>query len=257
MADMTPERLDKERPTRPVAARTAVPESGPVVGCGALNEMVDNLGVAPLRTEDRLREAIVTGSLQPNERLVESDLAGRLGVSRTLIRAALVRLEHEGLVEHERHRGARVRLVSEHEAVEILETRAVLEGLAARLAAERANAEDVDDLKGVLADMQELREADDLLAVSDLNAQLHRRLLEISAHETATRLIGALNSQMVRFQYRTILLPGRSERSFAEHAEIVAAIATHDGERAEAAMRAHLSSVADALRREAPPSTGQ
>jgi DNA-binding GntR family transcriptional regulator len=214
--------------------------------------MVDNLGAAPLRAEDRLREAIVTGRLQPNERLVESDLARSLGVSRTLVRAALVRLEHEGLVEHERHRGARVRLVSEGEAVEILETRAVLEGLAARLAAERATAADVEDLKGILADMQSLREADDLLAVSDLNAQLHRRLLEISGHETASRLIGALNSQMVRFQYRTILLPGRSERSFAEHAEIVAAIATHDGERAEAAMRTHLSSVADALRRQTP-----
>ena len=83
--------------------------------------------------------------------------------------------------------------------------------------------------------MQRLREADDLLAVSDLNAQLHRRLLEISGHDTAARLIGTLNSQMVRFQYRTILLPGRSERSFAEHAEIVAAVATDDGERAELA----------------------
>ncbi|HEY1713536.1 MAG TPA: GntR family transcriptional regulator [Solirubrobacteraceae bacterium] len=217
-----------------------------------MNEMVDNLGVAPLRAEDRLREAIVTGRLQPNERLVESDLARSLGVSRTLIRGALARLEHEGLVEHERHRGARVRLVSESEAVEILETRSVLEGLAAQLAAERATAVDVDDLKGILAEMQRLREADDLLAVSDLNAQLHRRLLEISGHETAARLIDTLNSQMVRFQYRTILLPGRSERSFAEHAEIVAAVATHDGERAERAMRTHLSSVADALRRDAP-----
>jgi DNA-binding GntR family transcriptional regulator len=215
--------------------------------------MVDNVGIAPLRAEDRLREAIVTGRLQPNEHLVESDLARRLGVSRTLIRAALVRLEHEGLVEHERHRGARVRLVSEPEAVEILETRAVLEGLAARLAAERATAQDVEDLKGILADMQQLREAHDLVAVSDLNAQLHRRLLEISGHETAARLIGTLNSQLVRFQYRTILLPGRSERSFAEHAEIVAAVATRDGDRAEAAMRTHLSSVADALRLHAPP----
>jgi DNA-binding GntR family transcriptional regulator len=217
-----------------------------------VSEPVDNLGVAPPRAEDRLREAIVSGRLQPNERLVESDLARSLDVSRTLIRAALVRLEHEGLVEHERHRGARVRLVSEREAVEILETRAVLEGLVARLAAERAEAEDVTDLKDTLAEMERLREADDLLAVSDLNAQLHRRLLEISGHETASRLIGALNSQMVRFQFRTILLPGRSERSFAEHAEIVAAVATHDGERAEAGTRIHLSSVADALRRQVP-----
>src|ERR1700753_1067080 len=120
--------------------------------------MVDNLGIAPLRAEDPLRQAIVSGRLQPNERLVESDLARSLGVSRTLIRAALVRLQHEGLVEHERHRGARVRLVSESEAVEILETRSVLEGLAARLAAERATAEDVGGLKGILAEMQRLRQ---------------------------------------------------------------------------------------------------
>ena len=217
-----------------------------------LDEMVDHVGVVPVRAEDRLREAIVSGRLQPNERLVESDLARSLGVSRTLIRAALVRLEHEGLVEHERHRGARVRLVSQGEAVEILESRAVLEGLATRLAAQRATADDVEDLKTILAEMQRLRESDDLLGVSDENAKLHRRLLDISGHETAARLIGTLNSQMVRFQYRTILLPGRSERSFAEHAEIIAAVAARDGDRAEAAMRAHLSSVADALRRHAP-----
>jgi DNA-binding GntR family transcriptional regulator len=216
-----------------------------------VEETADKLDAEPLRAEDRLRDAIVSGRLQPNERLVESDLARSLGVSRTLVRSALVRLEHEGLVEHERHRGARVRLVSQGEAVEILETRAVLEGLAARLAAERATPTDVDDLKEVLAEMERLRAAHDLLAVSDLNAQLHRRLLEISGHETAARLIGALNSQMVRFQYRTILLPGRSARSFAEHAEIIAAVSSGDGERAEAAMRTHLSSVADALRREA------
>jgi DNA-binding GntR family transcriptional regulator len=213
--------------------------------------MLDKAGVVPLRAEDRLREDIVSGRLQPNERLVESDLAHAMGVSRTIIRAALVRLEHEGLVEHERHRGARVRLVSQDEAVEILDARAVLEGLAARLAAQRAAAEDVEDLKTILADMQRLREADDLLAVSDENAKLHRRLLDISGHETAARLIGTLNSQMVRFQYRTILLPGRSERSFAEHAEIIAAVAAGDGDRAEAAMRTHLSSVANALRRQA------
>ena len=213
--------------------------------------MVDKVRVVPLRAEDRLREAIVSGRLQPNERLVESDLARSMGVSRTIIRSALVRLEHEGLVEHERHRGARVRLVSQDEAVEILDARAVLEGLAARLAAERATPDDVEDLKTILAEMQRLREADDLLAVSDENAKLHRKLLAISGHQTAARLIAALNSQMVRFQYRTILLPGRSERSFAEHAEIIAAVAAGDGDRAEAAMRTHLSSVANALRRQA------
>ena len=80
------------------------------------------------RVEDRLRDAIVTGRFQPSERLVEVDVARELGVGRSAVRTALARLEHEGLVEHERHRGARVRLVGAREAVEILETRAVLEG---------------------------------------------------------------------------------------------------------------------------------
>ena len=221
-----------------------------MVASKTLNKMVDNIGATPPRPEDRLREAIVTGRLQPNERLIESELASFLGVSRSVVRAALVRLEHEGLVEHERHRGARVRLVEQSEAVEILEARAVLEGLASRHAAQRATPQDIEDLKAILAEMQRLRSAGDLLRVSDENAKLHRRLIDISGHETASRLIGTLNSQMVRFQYRTILLPGRSERSAAEHAAIIDAVAAGDGDGAETAMRTHLSQVADALRRE-------
>jgi DNA-binding GntR family transcriptional regulator len=215
---------------------------------GRVDEIADQISVVPLRAEDRLREAIVTGRLQPNERLVESDLASSLGVSRTLIRTALARLEQEGLVEHERHRGARVRLVEHSEAVEILEARSVLEGLAARFAAQRATAEDIDELEQILEEMRQRREADDLLGVSEENARLHRRLLEISGHATASRLIASLNTQIVRFQYRTILLPGRGERSLTEHVAIIDAIAAGDPDAAEAAMRTHLSHVAEALR---------
>jgi DNA-binding GntR family transcriptional regulator len=224
---------------------------GPRGSFERVEEVVDNTS-ASRRAEDRLRDEIVNGRLQPNERLIESDLARFLGVSRTVVRAALVRLEHEGLVEHERNRGSRVRFVELSEAVEIQEVRAVLEGLAARLAAQRATPEDVESLLSILADMQRLREADDLLGVSNENAKLHRRLLEISGHATASRLIATLNSQIVRFQYRTILLPGRGELSAAEHDAIVDAIAAGDGDAAEDAMRAHLSHIADALRDSQP-----
>jgi DNA-binding GntR family transcriptional regulator len=217
-----------------------------------VEEVVVEKTSASRHAEDRLRDEIVNGLLQPNERLIESDLARMLGVSRTVVRAALVRLEHEGLVEHERHRGSRVRLVELSEAVEIQEARAVLEGLAARLAAQRATPADVESLKAILAEMQRLRQADNLLGVSNENAKLHRRLLEISGHETASRLIATLNSQIVRFQYRTILLPGRSERSAVEHAAIVDAIASGDANAAEDAMRTHLSHIADALRGSQP-----
>ncbi len=169
-------------------------------------------------------------------------------MGRSAVRTALARLEQEGLVEHEPHRGARVRLVDVGEAVEILEARAVLEGLVARHAAVRATDADVDGLRHILAEMRRLLDRGDLLAASDENAVLHRRLREISGHETASRLISTLRSQLVRFQYRTILLPGRSERSYAEHEAIVAAIAARNPEAAERAMRSHLSNVAAALR---------
>jgi DNA-binding GntR family transcriptional regulator len=217
-----------------------------------VDKIVDNHWAAgredPERPEDRLRAAIVAGQLLPNERLVEADLTRRFGVGRSAVRTALARLEHEGLVELEPHRGARVRLVSVTEAVEILQARAALEGLAANRAARNATDADVADLRGILADMRMLLDAGDLLKASDVNAVLHRRLLEIGGHATANRLIDALRSQLVRFTYRTILVPGRSERSFTEHAAIVDAVAAHDGAAAERAMRRHLSHVAEALR---------
>jgi DNA-binding GntR family transcriptional regulator len=195
----------------------------------------------------RLRDEIVTGRLQPNERLVELDLSERLGVGRAAIRTALVRLESEGLVERERHRGAKVRLVDEHEAVEILEARAMLEGLAARHAARHATPEDVAELRTILAGMRTRLDAGDLLGASDQNAVLHHRILQISGHATAQRLISTMRSQLVRFQFRTILVPGRPERSFAEHTAIVDALAAGDGDAAEAAVRRHLSHVAETL----------
>jgi DNA-binding GntR family transcriptional regulator len=212
-------------------------DNGPLVETGAAE-----------RPEDLLRAAIVAGQLRPNERLVEADLTRRLGIGRSAVRTALARLEHEGLVELEPHRGARVRLVSVPEAVEILQARAALEGLAAARAARNATETDIADLRAILAEMRRLLDAGDLLKASDTNAVLHRRLLEIGGHATATRLIDGLRSQLVRFTYRTILVPGRSERSFTEHTAIVDAVAAHDSRAAERAMRRHLSHVADALR---------
>jgi DNA-binding GntR family transcriptional regulator len=219
-----------------------------------VDEIVNNPTAEPaepdIRPEDRLREAIVTGRFQPSERLVETEVARELGVGRSAVRTALARLEHEGLVEHERHRGARVRLINAREAVEILEVRAVLEGLAARHAAAKAIPDDIEDLGAILAEMRVRLDAGDRLGASDQNALLHGRILEISGHSTVARLIATLKFQLVRFQYRTILLPGRSEHSFSEHSRIVQAIAAADMEAAERAMRTHLSHVAEALRGE-------
>jgi DNA-binding GntR family transcriptional regulator len=195
-----------------------------------------------------LREAIVSGELQPNERLVEAELGATYGLGRAAIRGAFARLEQEGLILRERHRGAKVRLVSQSEAVEILEARAALEALAVRHTAQHATNAEVQELRGMVAEMRRLLDSGDLLRVSEVNGRLHRRMLELSGHRTAIRLCATLASQVVRFQFRTILVPGRPERSFAEHTAVVDAIAAHDPDAAERALRTHLHHVAEALR---------
>jgi DNA-binding GntR family transcriptional regulator len=196
---------------------------------------------------DALREAIVRGDLAPDARLVESEVSTNFEMSRGAVRTALIRLEQEGLVVREPHRGARVRKVSDAEAVEILQARAVLEGLAVRLTAERIDEAGIARLQAHLERHRELLELGDLLGASDANAELHAALLELSGHGTARRLIRALNSQTVRHQYRTILIPGRPAASVAEHTAIVEAVVAGRPDEAEAAMRSHLFSVARAV----------
>ena len=131
----------------------------------------------------------------------------------------------------------------------------VLEGLAARYAAHNATKAHVTELRAILKQMRVLLDAGDLLGVSDLNAKLHARLLEISGHGTVARLVATLSSQLVRFQYRTILSPGRAEQSHAEHRAIVDAVAKGDADAAESAVRDHLAHVVQALRAQSPATT--
>ena len=196
----------------------------------------------------QLRGAIVSGRFQPNERLVEADLIRLTGAGRSAIREALIRLEQEGLVSREPNRGARVRLVSDEEAIEITEARAALEVLAVRYAAERIAPEGVRELGRIVDGMRERCREGDLLAYSELNGRFHRLLLDASGHETATRLLSLLRSQSIRFQYQTIFQAGRAAASQAEHEAIADAVSRHDAEAAQAAMRAHLAHVVETLR---------
>ena len=205
---------------------------------------------------DNLREAIATGRLHPNERLVESDLAEEFGTTRAAVRIALLRLQQERLVEHERNRGARVRPVSEDEAVEIYETRAVLEALTAGRAAESATDVDVDRLRTILARTRRHLDTDEFLAASESNIEFHGALVGIAQHATVERLLATLNPHLVRYHYRTILQPDRPEKSFAEHSAIVAAIERRDARAAERAMWSHLSAATATMREPQPHVTG-
>lgn len=196
----------------------------------------------------RLREGITSGRFQPNERLVEADLTRFLGAGRTAVRAALVRLDQEGLVTRELNRGARVRLVSDREALEIEEARSALERLLARQAAVKATPAQVRQLKQILAEMRRRLAAGDSVGYSELNPGFHQLIWASAQNATASRLVLNLKSQSLRFQFHTMLRPGRPQRSLHEHETIFNAIAVHDPDAAEAAMREHLEEVVENLR---------
>lgn len=190
----------------------------------------------------------MSGQFHPNERLVEATIAARLGAGRTAVRAALVRLDQEGLVKLELNRGARVRVMSDREALEIEEVRAVLEAMLARRAAERIKADALRALRVVMVDMRQRVEAGDSIGYSELNATFHQLIWTAADHPTASNLVGSLKSQAIRFQYQTALRPGRAQRSLGEHEAIFAALKAHDGDAAAAAMTAHLGEVLDTLK---------
>ena len=196
----------------------------------------------------RLREGIIAGRFQPNERLVEANVSKMLSAGRTAVRAALVRLDQEGLVTREHNRGARVRLVSDQEALQIEEVRGALERLLARQAAAKATASDIRELRHVLVDMRKRLSSGDSIGYSELNPKFHQLIWATARNTTAGRLVGTLKSQSLRFQYQTMLRPGRPQRSLREHELVFSAIVAHDPEAADAAMRDHLEEVIETLR---------
>jgi DNA-binding GntR family transcriptional regulator len=195
----------------------------------------------------RIRKAILAGEFSPNERLVEEDLGRRFGSNRAGIRQALAVLEQQGLVIRERNRGARVRLVSAAEAIEIMEIRAMVEALVARHAARRITAEDAARLRAMIAHLETLSAKHDFVGYSQANVEFHAEIARLARHASAERILNALRSQTVAFQFRPILEPGRAAQIDAEHRVLVAALAAGDEAGAEAAMRVHIDNAARAL----------
>lgn len=202
---------------------------------------------APLLA-DRLRTAIRTGELVPNQRLIELDICQQFGVSRGAVRTALQELAADGVVEIMRNKGAKVRFVSVVEAIEITEVRMMLEGLAASKAAERVTDAEADDLADIGRQMRTAVTASDFERYSELNAALHSMVRKIARHRTAELIIDRLGGQVVRYQYRLSRRPGRPNVSLVQHEDIIAAIISHDPQRAMRAMQDHLRDVAAELR---------
>ena len=216
-----------------------------MAGAADAAETADPVRLTPVA--DAIREAITSGEFAPNQRLVEAELSQQFEASRAAVRNALVQLATEGVVERIQNRGARVRAVSLAEAIEITEVRLALEGLCAAKAAERATDEDHRALRDIGTRMREAVAGGDVLGYSDLNRQLHARILAVSGQSTACGVLERLRGQNVRHQFKLAMHPGRPNVSLPQHLDIVEAVCAGDAAVAEAAMRTHLRSVIEAL----------
>jgi DNA-binding GntR family transcriptional regulator len=195
-----------------------------------------------------IRAALVRGDYAPGQRLVEAELCEAYDASRATVREALRQLASDGLVFLEPHKAARVRLVTLDEAIELAEVRLAVESLIAAKAAERITPEGAAELRRLGQEMRLAVSAFDPLGYSALNEQLHVTIERIAGHGTATSVLERLRLQLVRYQMRLSLLPGRPGATLADHELIIDAIAAGDAAAAEMTMRAHLAEVVNALR---------
>ena len=182
--------------------------------------------------------AIDSGAYRPGDRLVESDLAMRFGVSRTPVREALQRLETQGLLARD-GRSLIVASLDHGQMAELYVVRSVLEGLAARLAARHATSEETAVLRAMCQEDRAL--LGDPRALARANRRFHHQIHLASHNRFLVQQLGLVHRSMALMAETSLAAEGRGPNALAEHDAIVAAIAAHDGDGAEAALRSHIS----------------
>ncbi|MFE9768145.1 GntR family transcriptional regulator [Streptomyces sp. NPDC005808] len=203
----------------------------------------------PVREQvyEALRKLISSQSLHPGQRLVESELAGHLGVSRQPVREALQRLNSEGWVDLRPAQGAFVHEPTGDETDQLFGVRVVLETEAARLAAVGSCGEGLERLDELCARGEAAVAADDVETAVIANATFHACVVELAGNAVLAQLAAHVE-QRVRRYFTPIV-----SQAWAEHRELIAAIAARDDARAQQVMRAH---TVDARTR-FPPRAGQ
>lgn len=191
---------------------------------------------------ETLREAILSGKLEPGERLMEIQLAEEMGVSRTPVREAIRKLELEGFVVMIPRKGAYVAGISLKDITEVFEIRASLEALAAGLAAERASEEEIEQLERSLLAYSEQTNTQDIYKIVETDTDFHELLYKSSRNERLQTIITHLREVIQRVRTVSLSQPGRSKDAVEEHRQIVDAIADRNVELAQNLAREHIYS---------------
>ena len=181
---------------------------------------------------------IKSGALAPGDRLVETDLAQRLGISRTPVREAIRVLESEGLVAHVPRVGLSVRTLDYSEVMELYAMRAVLEGTAARMAAQAASDIELAELEDINAELK-AASADGARSY-ELNRQFHLALLDGAKNRFLTKSMIVVQKTLLILGPSTLAETARAQKAVDEHADILRALRARDADAAEAAMRSHI-----------------
>jgi DNA-binding GntR family transcriptional regulator len=194
-----------------------------------------SLGEAVFRS---LRHALRAGIYRPGDRLREQEVAERLKVSRTPVREALGRLAMQGLVESAGSRGVIVRSLSIAEALELYAMRELLEGAAARLAAQHASRPEIDALNDLEAEFE--ANAQDAPAMARFNLLLHEAITRAARNRYLDAALQELQDSIALLGATTFSVAGRPASAAGEHREIIAAIAGRELDKAEQSARAHI-----------------
>lgn len=217
--------------------------------------MTDNLTLnmdafLPLRDVvfNTLREAILKGELQPGERLMELQLAAKLGVSRTPIREAIRMLEQEGLAVTMPRKGAEVARMTLKDMEDVLEVRDALDELAARVACTKITEEQLSTLKAVKLEFEKSLESGEVRKIAEADVKFHDVIYEATDNTKLVNLLNNLREQIYRYRVEYLKSPENYPTLVAEHEAIVAAIEERDTEKVTAAMHTHVANQATAVK---------
>ncbi len=194
-----------------------------------------------------LRDAIVSAEFHPGQRLSEAELAERLGVSRTPIREALVRLRDDRLVEIVPQLGTYVSRISRQAIDDAQFVREALEGAAVRIAATRARPEDVATLDAIIVRQRDAFRASDIARFYFFDDELHRSLCDLSGHGVAWSLSQRASGHLNRIRRLSMTLPAYIDEMIEEHVLVIDAVRRGEPQEAESALRQHLQMVVSAV----------
>ena len=194
-----------------------------------------------------LRRAILRGELKPGERLMEIQLANKLGVSRTPIREAIRKLELEGLVLMIPRKGAEVAEITEKNLRDVLEVRGALEELAVQLACERMDKEKLKELHAAADYFREILDSDDITAIGEADEAFHDVIFAATDNTRLVQLLNNLREQMYRYRIEYLKKKECHPQLLEEHAAIMKAIEEHDKEKATQITIRHIANQADTV----------